>query len=233
MFQEAVTYPTESDEWIKTVLIGGALVLFGFLLLPTFFVYGYLLEVLRGRFDDETVPPEFDDWGDLLIDGFQAWAVGVIYLLVPLLVGGVLVGGSVVALATGNQTAGAVGLAGLLGGLGVTTVLSLVFGYVAVAGIINFAHEGQFGAAFDISRLRTVCLNSDYAVAWLASVAVFFGASVVSGLLNVVPLLGAVASAFVAFYASVTAAYLWADGFEAALDATGDIETGTPEDTVV
>lgn len=233
MFQEAITYPTESDDWIKTVLIGGLLVLFGVLLVPMFFVYGYLVEVLRGRFDDETVPPEFDDWGDLLLDGFQAWAVGVIYLLIPLIVGGILVGGSVTAIATGGRTGSAVGLAGLLGGVGLTGVLSLVFGYVAVAGIINFAHEGDFGAAFDIGRLRTVCLHSDYAIAWLASIAVFFAASVASGVLNVVPVIGAILSAPLVFYASVSAAYLWADGFQAAIDATGEVGTGTPEEPAV
>ncbi|MFB6176993.1 MAG: DUF4013 domain-containing protein [Halobaculum sp.] len=233
MFQEAITYPTESDDWTKTVLIGGVLVLAGVLIVPTFLVYGYLVEVLRGRFAGEPTPPAFDDWRDLLIDGLQAWAVGVVYLLLPLIVGGILVGGSVAALATGSRAGGAVGIAGLLGGLGVTTLLSLVFGYVAIAGIINFAHEGTFGAAFDIGTLRTVCLDSDYAVAWLASVVVFFAAAAVSGVLNVVPILGAVASAFLFFYASVAAAYLWADGFQAALDTTGEFETGTPEGPAV
>ena len=45
------------------------------------------------------------------------------------------------------------------------------------------------------------------------SLAVFLGASVLVGVLNGIPILGAVVGAFVFFYARVVAARLWAGGY--------------------
>lgn len=57
----------------------------------------------------------------------------------------------------------------------------------------------------------------------MTAVGVFTVASIITGVLNAIPLLGGVTGAFVVFYAQIVAAYLWADGFT---DATG--QTGQP-----
>lgn len=84
---ETVTYPMKSDEWTKTVLIGGVLVFLGFLIVPLFAVYGYLVRAIRGSMSENPKPPAFSDWGELLRDGIQAWLISLVYLLVPLAVG--------------------------------------------------------------------------------------------------------------------------------------------------
>lgn len=216
MIERALQYPTESDEWLQTIAIGGVLTLFGFLLFPLFLVYGYAVRVVQECTAENSEPPAFEDWGGLLVDGLQVWVITIVYLLVPLVVGAVTIGGSIAAMATGTSTGVATGLAGLGIGLLATTVLSLLFGYVAVAAVVNFARTEEFGAAFDFEVIRQVIFDRDYAVAWAISVAVLVVAGAIAGALNSVPFLGAIIGAFVTFYALAVAATLWADGFERA-----------------
>lgn len=218
---DALRYPTEHDDWMKTILIGGVLSIFGFLLIPIIPVYGYIVRVLKRRLAGEKRPPTFDDWGELFGDGVRVLVIGIVYMLVPAIVGAVTVGGSILAMATETRGGVATGMAGLAFGFLLTFVLSLVFGYVAVAAIVTFAREDRLGAAFDFGTLRTVVFEGDYAVAWLLSIGVFIGAGVVTSVLNVVPVLGAIVGAFVVFYAQIVAANLWADGYSAALEAGG------------
>lgn len=215
---ETVTYPMKGDEWAKTVLIGGVLVFLGFLLVPLFAVYGYLVRTVRNSMADDPAPPTFSDWGELLRDGVQAWLISLVYLLVPVVVGAITIGGSVMAIATGTEAGAATGTGGFLLGFTLWAVLSLVFGYLAVVGVVNFAREGRFGAAFDLDVVRTVALDREYAVPWLVSVGVVAVASLVSG----VPVVGWLLAPFVTFYAAIVAANLWAGGFEQAMESTVD-----------
>ena len=229
--EDAVTYPMESDEWIKIVLIGGVLTVFGFLVVPMLPVYGYIVRTLRHRLDGRPEPPSFDEWGSLFINGLQAWVIGIIYLLIPMIVGGITVGGSIAAMATGSRTGSAAGVAGLIGGLTITFVLTLVFGYFAVVAVVNFAREDRFGAAFDLDTIRAVAFDRDYAVAWGISVVVFVVAGVIASVLNVIPFLGFIIGSFVFFYAQIVASFLWANGFTAVLGAqssTGDLSAQEP-----
>ena len=226
---EAVRYPTRSDSWIKTVLIGGILIFFGFLLVPLFLVYGYIVRSIGAVLADDPSPPEFDEWGELFVDGALAWIISVVYLLVPLLVAGFTVGGSIAAVATGSEIGAAAGAGGLLVGLTISTILSLAFGYLAVVAVVNFAREGQFGAAFDLDVIKTVALDRDYAIAWLVSVGVFLIAGVVSS----IPFVGWIITPFVSFYAAIVAADLWAGGFTRALESVDDIARHRNEEPTI
>lgn len=226
---EAVRYPTRSDSWIKTVLIGGILIFFGFLLVPLFLVYGYTVRSIGAVLADDPSPPEFDEWGELFVDGALAWIISIVYLLVPLLVAGFTVGGSIAAVATGSEIGAAAGAGGLLVGLTISTILSLAFGYLAVVAIVNFAREGQFGAAFDLDVIKTVALDRDYAIAWLVSVGVFLIAGVVSS----IPFVGWIITPFVSFYAAIVAADLWAGGFTRALESVDDIARHRNEEPTI
>lgn len=219
MLTESLDYPRESDEWVKNVLIGGVLTLFGFLLVPTFVLLGYLMRALRGTMAGDQRPPAFDRWGEMTVDGLKAFVVTFVYGIVPSIV--VLVFGGLgligmVAGANGDSGLGAVvggltAFAGLLLGF----VLSLVAAYLVPAALANYAETDRIGAAFDFAELRPVLTSGQYASGWLIAAVVVVGASVVTGLLNVVPLLGLVVGAFVSFYALVSATYVvgttWAE----------------------
>lgn len=80
--ERVVTYPMQSDEWIKTVLIGGVLTLLAALIVPAFLLYGYLLRVLRAGIAEDEEPPVFDEWGRLLREGVVAFVIVILYQLI-------------------------------------------------------------------------------------------------------------------------------------------------------
>ena len=216
--KEALTYPTESDDWIVTVLIGGVLTLLSILIIPAFIVYGYLVRAIRANLEGEPEPPTFGDWGELVVDGIKVVVVGFVYMIVPIIVMSVTVGTAVLAILSGGEGGAAAGVGTLVVGMLASFVLALVFGYFALVGIVNLAREGRFGAAFDLGTIRSVGLDGEFAVPWLISVGVFIGIGAVVGVLNIVPGLGALVGVFLNFYGLMVAANLWADGFLAATE---------------
>lgn len=116
--EAALTYPTNDDDWLKTVGIGGGLLLVpgalalivGVLTLITFglagflflfvvpvqlvasaFVFGYYVDVIRETIRGNDLPPAFDDWGRLGKDGAFALIIGLIYQLPLIVIGGAAV----------------------------------------------------------------------------------------------------------------------------------------------
>ena len=126
--EEALTYPTESDDWIVTVLIGGVLTVLSILIIPAFIVYGYLVRAIRANLEGEPEPPTFGDWGELVVDGIKVVVVGFVYMIVPLIVMSVTVGTAVLAILSGGEAGAAAGVGTLVVGMLATFVLALVFG---------------------------------------------------------------------------------------------------------
>jgi hypothetical protein len=219
--EETAKYPLASDDWIKTIGIGGVLTLFAVLFVPLLLVYGYLVRVLRAGMRDSPEPPVFDEWGSLLREGVVAFVVVLVYQLIPLIVFAVTVGGSIAAMATGSRAGAGLGLAGLFGGMVISALLALVFGYFGLVGLANFAHEGTLGSAFDVAVIKDVALSREYAIPWLYGVGFVFVAGIVTSVLNVVPILGAIVGVFVLFYAQICAFKLWGMGFSAATGVGG------------
>lgn len=208
------SYPTNRDDWMQTVIIGGILIFIGFLLVPLVLVYGYVIRVIRRTLDGVDSPPEFDDFGELFVDGLKAWAIGIVYMLIPAVVTGVTVGSAAVSLALDGNLGATMG--GLILGLTLSAILSLVFGYVGTAALVNFAREDSMAAAFDFGVIRRVVVHRDYATAWLVALVALFLASLVGS----IPVIGWILAPFTGFYALTVAGNLWSDGFSAALDGT-------------
>ena len=202
MLTDALTYLKDSDDVLKTTILGGVFVLLSVLIIPVFFVWGYVVRVLErtGSGDDDA--PTFDDWGALTVDGAKAALIALAYSLVPLAVGGVLFGSLLVA--TGGEPGPigtvAIGLIGLL-----TVALALAVAYVVPAALANFATEGRLGAAFAFGALRPGLTTGTYAVGWLQAAAIVLVGSLLSGVLTDIAVLGALLGAIVSFYALVSA----------------------------
>lgn len=230
MLSDSFEYLQTSDDVWKTTSIGGVLLLFGFLLIPLFLVWGYVVRVLARTAQGNDDAPVFEDWGDLTIDGAKAFVILFAYSLVPFVVGTASVGG--VWLATGGSP-GSIGAIGfLLAGL-LTFAAVLAAAYAAPAAVTNFATEGGLSAVFDFEALRPVLSSGTYAMGWLLALGIVLVGSVVSGVLNVIPLLGVVLGAIVGFYALVAAYYVightWADLHPVTMDESGgDSSTERP-----
>lgn len=213
MLTDAFDYLRDTEDWIRTVVIGGLLGLFGFLLVPAFLVLGYLMRVLRATMRGDGDPPVFDDWGDLVVDGLKAFVVTLVYGFVPGVVLAAAFAFGFAGIASGSD-AGALtgGLVLLVGGL-VAVLLGLAAAYVVPAALLNYAAENRLGAGFALGDVYVTLTDRTYATAFGYAFVVVLVAGVLSGLLNEVPFLGAVAAAFLGFYASVMAAYIFGTAY--------------------
>lgn len=219
--EDVLRYPTRREDWVATVLIGGALTLFSFLVIPGIVVTGYVLAVIRGRLAGDEKPPAWGNWTDLFVDGLKAWVVGFVYAIVPMAVAVVVFGSAVAAMASGSDVGIAVGLLGLGFGSLLWFVVALAFFYPLPASLANLAATGRLGAAFDVGTVRQVVTTRAYAVPWLWGLAVLVVASAIGGAINAVPLVGWVVGAIFLFYVDVVLGVLWGAGYADALEAVG------------
>jgi len=208
MFQEALNYPRNSDSAVKNVAIGGLLLFLSVLFVPMFFVLGYVVRSLRSVLNGVEEPPEFDEWGELFMDGLKAFAIGLAYSLVPAVI-------AVVAVVTSGATLGLTGpgrsgglVIGLiaLGALGLLTVASLLLAYVLPAAIVAWVRTESLGAAFSPGELRVLAFSKTYATGWVVAVGISLLGGIVVGVLNAV-LVGALLAPFITFYANVAGAH--------------------------
>lgn len=219
MFRESLDYPRAGEDSLKTIVIGGAMALFSFLLLPAVVLAGYYVQVVRSVRDGQTDPPTFDDWGRLFSEGLRAIFVVIVYAIIPaMLVAlaglfGAMAG--VVAIASDGATTNfaAAGVLGLVAGLFALAalVVGLVVWYVLPAAFVRYVTEGSVGAAFDFGALRSVVTTASYAEAWLLAFVVFVLSGVVTGILSAT-VVASILAPWVGFYAAVAATYLYTNG---------------------
>lgn len=168
MLRNALSYPRRDDSW-RTVVIGGLLTFFGFLLLPLFVVYGYGVHVLRSSALGETEAPPFDDWGDLFVDGLKAFTISLAYGFVPFLIVFVTLSGTVFGNQGMNSGGAAIAISPLLldlvGGMLIFAVVSIV-----PVALTNFALTDRLGAAFEFRTIIGAATAGDYIRAVLSSI---------------------------------------------------------------
>ncbi|NEU56239.1 DUF4013 domain-containing protein [Halorussus sp. MSC15.2] len=230
MFETALRYPVDGDDRIETIVIGGLLTLFSWLLIPAVFVAGYLQRVLARTTADDRAP-SFDDWGDLFGEGLKAVAVTLAYFAVPVVLLTAVLGsvifafetttvvetGTTVAEPAAPGGANNLGVVVVLVGFALAVVASLAASYALPAALARLAVEGRLGAAFEFRRLAGVLTDRSYAIGWLvAFVVLAVGGALVGGLASI-PLVGWALVPFASFYLNVVAFALYGQGYR---DAT-------------
>ena len=223
MIEAALRYQMEGDDWVKRVLIGGALVFLSVFLVPIFTVYGYLLEVMRQvmRGDTDT-PPE---WGDydivrLSIDGAKAFAILFVYGLVVGFV--TLLPAGVLLLLGAVLQSGVISVLGTLVGSVLYLVGAIVIAVVAPIMIANFVVTDELSAGFDIGVLRTFVTNRTMLRAIGLAIVVNLAVSIASSVL----FFTVVGPAIIGFVGLSAVSYIWAKGFA---DAYREIHGELPE----
>ena len=151
---KSFTFVFEDDQWIVKILIAAAILLLGVLfswmlliplILATALLGGYSVEIIRkvvrGELDSL---PEWENWGDLLIDGLKVVVIGIVYAL-PLIILSVCLGVPIGAFS--EDAAGASSFLSLC--LSCFALLyAIALSLVYPAAIAFFAAEGDMGAAF-------------------------------------------------------------------------------------
>lgn len=178
---------------------------------PYVVLLGYSVDVARSVMAGRTEPPAFTDWGGYARDGLSVAAIGLVYALPGLAVGGL----AAVGLGAFGYLLGfgrTPGLFLVLVGLPLGGAYALLLSYVYPAALVNYARTGELDAGWDVAALRTVLTDREYAVAWVFGAGALFAANSVGSSLTWV-LVGFA----VFFYGQLAATYLFARGAMGAL----------------
>jgi len=228
MFEESIRYLRDSDDVVTTVLVGGLLVIFSFLVIPVIVLEGYMIRVLRRVSEGDTDAPKFENWTKLFVDGLKAIVIAILYLLVPAVIAAVFIGGGA-ALANHFTVLGSI--VALLGSV-LTFVAAVAVWYVLPAALVRFAEKNTMGSAFEYEAYLPILRNRDYATGWLIALAIVVVAGVIVSAVAMVPFVGWVVGAFIAFYTNVMAAYVYGSAYAEAdehrLRKGPEVEDGRP-----
>lgn len=213
MFNEALKYPKKSKELYRMFLFGGLLNFFKYLIFPMFFLKGYMTKILRTTVEGDKRPPRFENGERLFLDGFKYLAIGIIYMLIPLIF--LLVGGGNLARVTEY----------LLAPWGVLTmIITIVVVYFLPVSLTNFAKEESFKAGFDFELIKNVGFTASYLKGFLFCILAYIlggFATIIAIILLSLTVVGVlmvpVAPSFVMFYTAVVGHRLLAKGFKNAL----------------
>ncbi|EMA63854.1 DUF4013 domain-containing protein [Halorubrum lipolyticum] len=225
MLEDGLSYPVRGD-WIGRIIIGGVLGFLSVLLLPAFVIVGYLVRVLERTVGGDDVPPEFDEWGDLLMKGIIGSVITLAYVIVPVVAYTLLV--TVVfgaGAGIGGDAGALIGVVGLLLALAFIPVLFLIY-YAVPAGLTAYAARGEMSAAFDIDLLKPTLFSTEYLVAVLMPIVVAMVIWIVTAVLSVT-VIGLLLVPFVQFYGQVAVFRMFGSAFASVNDR---IETGSVGD---
>jgi hypothetical protein len=155
---------------------------------------GYALRYLRARIRLGEAPlPEWDQWSDLAVQGLFKLLVTLPFTLIPMGVGAVLmvpaVMSFVAALNNGNAAAA---IMSLLTPILITVALAILLSIPMPMALCRYADTGSFSAAFNFGALKRL-VTADFfqylivlATLWAAGIVL----AVLSGMLQIVPVLG-------------------------------------------
>ncbi len=184
----AFTFMFDDADWIKKILIGGAIV-FGALLLSPILVglvlffplLGYMLEVLKNVRQGQPTPlPEWSDFGALFMTGLMVFIISLVYNIPALIFAGIGVVANIVAASGGGDTAEVLGIVSACLSC-VQIVLSLLAYFLLPAGLIRYARYETLGSAFQFGEIFSFISGNlgDYiitvVVAWVAALISMLG----------------------------------------------------------
>ena len=206
---ESVKFPSTDVGWIKKILIGGILLIIPIINL---IVGGYYIKTLRGSIEGKPGLPEWDDWGDLFIKGLMVAIIGFIYMLIPLIVLFVSIGGALTAaISSGDFSVATLStiVGGIVGGSLFSVLLMLIVCLVLPMALSIYAKEDSIGAAFRIGEIlsRIKSVPGDYIITIIVLYALLF----IVNLVATIPIIGWVIIIFANFYIALVASKMFGE----------------------
>jgi len=207
---KSFTYITQDEDWIKKLLLGGAITLIP--IVGPLYALGYMVEMMKNIMAGHEVPlPEIGDFGSKLIEGLKVWAISIVYALPVILFSVCAQSGNFVPLMAGQVPQDVLEiLASVSIGVGVCCGCLLLLYTILMALVMPFAwgkyiETGQFGAAFQLGEIFEM-LKSNIGPAFIVLLVnglVAFVAAIVGTIICGVGIV------FTMFYAQLVMAFLY------------------------
>jgi hypothetical protein len=147
---DSIKYPTSN--WGK-ILILGVITIASFLIVPVFLLIGYLFRIIKATLAGLDELPEFDEVGEMFVDGLKVFVVGIVYSIPVIIISLILT------TLTGSSTSASLSLnPAMIWGFVlvyiVYIIVAVIVGLIEVIAIANMAYyDGDLGAAFSFSEI--------------------------------------------------------------------------------
>lgn len=220
---DSIKYP--SSDWGK-VLILGVIFIASILIVPIFLAYGYIFRIIKATLAGVDELPEFDEIGDMFVDGLKIFVVAIVYSIPIMIVYGiiyVIAMGMISAASYTDYTTASSAAFGLLAILYIVMlIVAIIVSLFELMAIANMAYyDGDLGAAFrfseileHISRIGWGKYIVTLIVIWiLAGIGFFIGWLTFFILIGII-LLPLVIAPYIAMFASRAVALLVASSLE-------------------
>lgn len=221
---KAFGFVFEDEEWVAKFLVAIGILLAGavlfFLIIPpilaAILLSGYGVEITRRVIKGRTpVLPEWNDWGQLFLDGLLVTIIGIVYAL-PIIIVGLCLGAPIGI--AGEESAAAAAFGSILGCL--NFMWAIVMSFLLPAAIAFYVKEGELAAAFRFGEIWSFVRGNlniyliTAIMAWVAGLLAGLGFLVcLIGLLVTIP------------YAEFVTGYLYGQAF---LESSGQKAQATP-----
>jgi hypothetical protein len=184
IISDAIKYP--SAGWAKILILGVILII----PIVNFIGLGYVFRIIKATFAGIDELPDFDEVGELFIDGLKIFLVSIIYAI-PVFIIGFIVS---LILSFGYQatsTFTSFDMFAIFAGSLVYVIIAIIVGLIELMAIANMAlYEGDLGAAFKFSEImdRIAMIGWGKYVGWyiimvllgLVAYAIAFGISFIT-----------------------------------------------------
>lgn len=229
--KKAIIYVFQDPRWLIKVVIGDIMIFLSFLIVPIFFLQGYLIEIIRNVMRGEENPlPEWNNWGERFKDGLNLTIAGLIYTA-PLWLALCCSGVSVLpaALSEGDLSDAATLLS--VSGFSLMACLAFLFlvayAVIAPAIAIQYARKDTLSATLRLGEVFSIV--REHLGDIILAVVVIMVLGFVLSLLGLIPVIGWLFSVGIAVYVFYVTGHLYGQIGAKAGGLTGFAEK-TPDD---
>ncbi len=165
---KAFTFFTDDPRWVAKLAIGGGLAIAWVLAFFTIvgwipiglILTGYLVQLARNVIMGSPTPlPEWEHWGERMIDGFKAWLIAFVYSLPATIIAAAFsfpailssIRDSARGVNSSGATAAATGLS--YGGSCLAWIVGIIVGLFVPIAIGRYAATSNFGEAFQFGAI--------------------------------------------------------------------------------
>jgi hypothetical protein len=208
---KAFTYVFDDPDWIKKVLLAGLVMLIP--VIGQIVIFGWVLEILRRVYNNHPQPlPEWDNFGEYLMNGLKVFVVEFVYALpIALLVACPMTLIGIVAGVSGDEeTAAALSAIIPLCVMCLVTPIALLIALMRPAIYGKLALTGELSSAFKIGEIFGM-VRANPSIFLLALLGAIL-AGVISGLGTIACVIGVV---FTNAYAAAIQGHLYAQAYRA------------------